>query len=132
MKDRIIKFKIWNKANSKMYHRVLIGNVDQADVYYTAHQVYIENRGWVNSDEHDSVPLQYINQKDKNGIDIFEGDIINGVSYNGTYCYGFIVFSGNSYHAIPVLKFADGVSEDFTNMEVIGNIYENSDFLLKS
>ena len=129
MKDRIIKFKIWNKVTSKMYHRVLIGKVDPNCENYTAHQIYIDDKGWVNADELDSIPLQYINKKDKNGVEIFEGDLVSGVSFNGTYCYGSIVFHGNTYHAIPILKFADGVSEDFSNMEVIGNIYENRELL---
>jgi len=64
------------------------------------------------------IPLQYVNQKDKNGKEVYEGDIIEGLHDLGPGGFhkmkGVIEWRNDSY----------GMNywEDY---EVIGNIYEN-------
>ena len=95
---------------------------------------------WVSFDDGDMIPIQFIKDgdrfcamqhtglKDKNGVEIYEGDLIRfGENKNPTevrYC----VETG-SY----VLFFKDGSTVDLFNREyayeVIGNIYENEELL---
>lgn len=75
------------------------------------------------------ITMQFIGLLDSKGKKIYEGDIVNGLSFNGSYCYGKVVYIKNSFIVIPVKKFIDGTSEDFQSSEVIGNIYENPELV---
>ncbi len=67
---------------------------------------------------------------DLHGKKIFEGDIVNGCSFNGSYAYGYITYYKGQFLVYPIGKFLEGVSEiTDTHLEVIGNIYENTDYL---
>ena len=82
----------------------------------------------------DHVVLQYTGLKDKNGTEIYEGDIANTgygvdvIEYSDT-----IVFDGSG-GCHPGFYFKNEISElqyhmDMDTCEVIGNIYENPELL---
>lgn len=71
---------------------------------------------------------QYIGVKDKNGKEIYEGDIVKDESIG---LLGVVKFS-ERYLQFVVDDVCDGeqdYSEFMNQVEVIGNIYENSDLL---
>jgi uncharacterized phage protein (TIGR01671 family) len=85
-----------------------------------------------------SVPFQYIKLiqytglKDKNSVKIFDGDIVKHIKgnvyivefYNG----GFKLLRFNIYEGKPV-AYHDFEVRRLTEIEVIGNIYENKELL---
>ncbi len=117
---REIKFRVWDKEKERLLLVDIEGmdsgsmNVkDWDDVIYPF-------------DEDDCILMQYTGLKDKNGKEIYEGDIITiyegeimaEVKFkNGAFCY----FYDNEH--------------DFTDFgndaEIIGNIYENPELLEK-
>lgn len=71
------------------------------------------------------VPQQYVGLKDKNSVEIYEGDKVKAKFY-GKEIVGEIGFSDGCF-----LLWNSCVSDNqlfiFTDVEVIGNIYENED-----
>lgn len=69
------------------------------------------------------VPQQYVGLKDKNGVEIYEGDKVKAKFY-GKEVVGEIGFNSGCF-----LLWNSCVSDNqlfiFTDIEVIGNIYEN-------
>lgn len=116
MSSREIKFRAWEKERGLMYQ-------DWDD---TGHSPAMRGKGGgvelgfaLLSDEYDV--MQYTGLKDKNGVEIYEGDILQGGLEQ------------------EVVEFVDGGFQPLTDdgfmfhaehrLEVIGNIWENKDLL---
>ena len=136
---REIKFRAWDKVSKQM---LKIGLMDLEDmtVYsaksgdficsYRRKTKYSKNENF--KDVERLVFMQYTGIKDKNGKEIYEGDIFTHnnqkfeVIYDGTRFIGVDNDrSGKGYCCYVDSCYKDGSS----SIEVIGNIYENTESL---
>jgi uncharacterized phage protein (TIGR01671 family) len=122
---REIKFRAWYKPKKKMYSKSLESINFETKVL----GVYTISDGYQQLRMSDFEITQYTGLKDKNGREIYEGDIVqdlNGKVYRikwGINSNGFIAVTNeihgsvySSYHLAP-------------KTVVIGNIYENPELL---
>ena len=121
---REIKFRVW--ADDKFYDKCLVGNTNNTnDEKWTCPMVWLEDRKeWVHCDNGDI--CQYTGLKDKNGTEIYEGDMLD---YDGDLWQVEYLEEDGMFALI-----SEGIVENFSNMnskwfEVIGNIHENPELL---
>ena len=125
--NRPIKFRIWDNLTNEMYCDALVGNCRGES---TVPCVYLNDVGWAHTDN--CVVEQFTGLLDKNGKEIYEGDVVVGY---GTW--NLIVSIENGH---TVIKWTDYDSskqciyleQEWINGEeavVIGNIHDNKELL---
>jgi len=116
MEKREIKFRAWNKKDSNLKDRMI-------------QQATITNNGLVvmpDGDEWDIPLMQYTGLKDKNGKEIYEGDIVMGM-HGDTAVIGQVRYTEESIY--PTYGWDIMIQYPQKSIEVIGNIYENPELL---
>ena len=121
MKKREIKFRQW--FSPCMYYNPYICVDDEHGSYINDDLTYYEL-------------MQYTGLKDKNGREIYEGDIVDVIMWDKKTTevvrwdeIGFFPWTATNVHADDLDFYA--TSRKAEDIEVIGNIYENPE-LLKS
>lgn len=108
---REIKFRFWNGYEIKPV-RVINFNYD----FYEDDHSHISD---VENIEKSPFLMQYTGLKDKNGKEIYEGDIVKCEEVTGLYSI-----------AIPEIYVFLHCADIFPNqLEVVGNIYENPELI---
>lgn len=104
---REIKFRAWDKKD-KLW--VAGFNIPQSGI---------------NTEWGDKVLMQFTGLKDKNGKEIYEGDIVKlkyGPPYEVKYSQKDAMFILTTTNSV-------GLGMDLVDKEIIGNVWENSDLL---
>jgi hypothetical protein len=124
--NREIKFRAWDKI-WKTIHSSESLNMEGVFLDVETGQFHHKD---LRLCYHWLTPLQYTGLKDINGVEIYEGDIVD--CWHGI---GTIAFNNRNFAGLPAfhvcgesLSFYYGVAAD-AEAKVIGNIYENPELL---
>lgn len=159
-----IKFKAYSKSNNKMFDNELLENAADGlyniakskllEMGYFAQAEDLERGVYLPTKDKDLAFMQYTGLKDKNGKEIYEGDILSYKHITYTDCSKTKIEEIEDESFIEIITYApmasivkphsknvkcfgyDNVNKeclilDLTSdeVEVIGNIYENSELL---
>lgn len=128
---REIKFRAWDKTYKIMNYKVQVGNTDYTDKNYTCNSIWVDygdrkSIGWMNADDACIDLMQYTGLKDKNGIEIYENDIIKTTRGD----WGVIIYKAPFFEVtVSENKSCTYSRQWFSEIEVIGNIYQNPELL---
>lgn len=140
--NREIKFRVWDNEYKYMNYKVLVGIYGdwekvKDDKNYTACAMWIEpdkvdykcEPHWAHFEPYhkDIHLMQYVGLKDKNGVEIYEGDIIEYKDSIGKHIEE-VKFDKGCFYAGLHGGSSTRVSPKLINTrisKVIGNIYEN-------
>jgi uncharacterized phage protein (TIGR01671 family) len=125
--QREIKFRGWNASSKLIVDNVM--SLTKSSHLRSNH--YSPSMGMIACDE----VMQFTGLFDKNGKEIYEGDIITIYGYEMNYeiifksgCFGFEVINPINKISYNFATFKN-IDQEYVDCEVLGNIFENPDLL---
>lgn len=123
-----MKFRVWDKEINYLDYRVRVTSTDK----YEKVEVLDCFSDWREIEESKYILMRCIDLKDENGIEIYEGDLVEyrdgEESFKGEVvinCFGSYVNTQNDY--IRFEDFSDENTRLAGNCYVVGNIYEDQE-----
>ena len=122
---REFKFRAWDTEKQEMATVNFIGLND-----YEVGMEDEECRRWRATYPYVCRLMQYTNLKDKNGKEIYEGDILK-VKLDGGEANLYVKYANGEYRVVNEGRWEDSLYAYmyFGDVEIVGNIYENEDLL---
>lgn len=118
--NREIKFRAWDKAHNKMCYEVNLYTIASKG---RLNKAQLNHKSFMNTIGLDCEIMQFSGQNDKNGVEIYEGDIVNFETNFGDKVTAPVIFENSMFCVI----WEDNL-EAIANIcypEVIGNIYDH-------
>ena len=132
-----LKFRAWIKEEKRMIETDDILDIDYENKEIVTQQVYFENGLPDDRDiycyDFDEIELmQSTGLRDKNGKEIFEGDIVKMAKdvYSDPTYYEVVRHRGGAYR-LESKQHGCELWLRHTDCEVVGNVYENQEYLKK-
>ncbi len=135
MEKREIKFEAWHKKNKRFIKQMELPDI----LIHIDGKIYMSESASVYDDLEQTdefILRQYTGLKDKEGKEIYEGDVVNVKRYgNKKWETGKVIWD-NYFHSIKC-KYSNtpksgtyGIRwEEVIDSEIIGNIYENPELI---
>ena len=127
----IPKFRAWDKARNEMNYKVMVGNCDTDDENWTCPIIWIEEKkDWLHFDDYECI-MQSTGLKDKNGKEVFIGDIVKCTRGCSHEVYLEKEYGGTFIGGMPAI-YLKGLLSGYAwteDEEIIGNVYENPELL---
>lgn len=116
--NRELKFRAWDTTKKKMHHEISLMFANDLNGVFEG------------LNECGCIVMQYIGKKDKNGVEIYEGDIVRVINnyfrlqpdFTGVVVFRDCIFAVESEDLIGY----DWISYE---VEILGNIHENPELL---
>jgi uncharacterized phage protein (TIGR01671 family) len=134
--SRLIKFRVWNvdkKSWVNPYYTALKCNVAEGNQQILRSPAIYNNFGEAYGDY---IIQQFTGLSDKNGVEIYEGDIISvrNKFFNGTLsaskqCVVYYEFLGFHFKVLPDNCGENKLILSDSDLEIIGNILENPELI---
>lgn len=124
----MIRFRAWNKATKAMYEVDDIMSIDFGKSKISVKTLFFEQTNRYDFD--DIVLMQSTGLRDKNGKEIFEGDVVKMAKnvYSEPTYYEVVRHRGGAYR-LESKQYGCELWLRHTDCEIAGNIYENPELL---
>lgn len=123
----IPRYRVWDKQTERMH---IVSGIDFNDGLVSSVNIWHEGWPWVLEPD-EIVLMQSTGLKDKNGVDVYQGDIIRCTRGCPHEVIWLEKYGGTFFGGMPAW-YLSGLSNGYSwtgREEVIGNIYENSELL---
>lgn len=123
----IPRYRVWDKQTERMH---IVSGIDFNDGLVSSVNIWHEGWPWILEPD-EIVLMQSTGLKDKNGVDVYQGDIIRCTRGCPHEVIWLEKYGGTFFGGMPAW-YLSGLSNGYSwtgREEVIGNIYENSELL---
>ena len=118
---RPIKFRIWNKTPNN--------DSEEKPIMHYDVESWADLSSILKGEYPSLIPMQFTGLHDKNGKEIWEGDIVKNLSVYSESGYEEVVTDVFFDNGCFLERYWNGGLWKYKNIEVIGNIYENEGLL---
>lgn len=125
MREKV--FRAWDEQNKKMRY----GDPREDGFYFENDGCAMQYSIWMSSNSDTNSPImQYTGLQDKNGVKIFEGDVLLSVDEELGNMYAEVVFEKGAFLIKePGYDAELFLGEELGDFEIVGNVFENKELL---